>query len=279
MKLPFLKKILLGQEGFSLTEAVVGGAVLVGVGLAGAILMRDQTKAQSKNNYDQSLSAYHGSVGRLLEYASNCNATMHDFYNAPAISNSSLSAVQICISDCDFGLDAQTTPQQGAYIKVGDWTDDKQTWQLTDMAFRGTYNKTGPARIKMTYTLNPRIGIRTVSKDAMVSLRFGEGKFKQCINHAESSMNNLQKDICKAMGDYFVKWNDEIQTCELVEVDSMCPQGEMLGGLKPDGTVECRSITVGVNPNMSDSSSVYCRDMKTQILPDPTTKKLRVVCN
>lgn len=277
---------LWGQRGFTLPEIMVGTAILAGVALAGATLFKDQNKAQSRLEHDKALSQFHTSVGRLLENNMHCNATVGS-PGASISSGTAISSIRQCTANCYWDVDAGTMTTSN-FISEGEWTDNTQIWQVTDISYVGTVNTTGPLRMRITYQSNPRIGARTISKDIMLGVRFGGGTYRGCASDQQSSVNNLQNDLCKSLtsitstGSIISEWDDATQTCRLRDNLKDCTaQGLMVEGIRPDGSVHCRSIGTGFNLESGsafDGTSSSCAIGTTARLITNADGKLRVVC-
>lgn len=275
------------QQGFSLVEVMIGGAILAGVGLAGAMLFRNQTKAQNQLDQDKALAQYHSSVAKLLENNKHCNATIGAIGAASIDPSRDISQIMQCVANCNWDVDVSTMTTS-PYISEGNYTDNSQMWQLNDITYVGTTSASGPLRIRMTYNLTPRLGNRRVVRDLIVGVRFGGGTYQGCSNDQQSSVNNLQDDLCKSLtsitstGSVIAAWNEETQRCELRNnVKDCSAPGMMIEGIRSDGSVHCRTMGTGFN---IESGSAF--DGTSTSCPSGTTAKLvlsgnrlRVICN
>lgn len=262
---------LQSQRGFSLPEIMVGSAILVGVGMAGAMLFKDQTKAQSKVEHDQLLSQFHAQLSKTFSNSQNCNATMNTlgYYNATSVGGSAIAGLYICdtsiATNCRVDLDAAgaIAPAGDAYIKPGDWIDkgsrSRQIWSVSSINITNARNTTGPIKIAVRYQINPRISNRSVVKEILLNLRFTPaGQFRECFNDQESSTNNLQNDVCKlltpvnSLGESLGTWDEATQSCALrgtpaAPLKNCSAQGLSVEGVSND--MHCKPILEGFNAN------------------------------
>lgn len=287
MKVKFWK-LLQNQLGFTLPEIMIGGAILAGVGLAGATLFKNQTDSQARIEHDLMLSQFHTSLSKILENDHNCNATMkvngNKYGSASLGTSDDITGVYLCdttTTTCNANFNAQTVVAvTGAvFLREGDWIDkssSRQIWRMTKVDYPIAVTKSGPLRIRFEYTLNPNIGTRTVTKEAIVNVRFNEDAvsgpvgFIECFNDQESSVNNLQNDVCKsfypaltnvASDGGLVYWDESSQSCKLngtpgAPLKDCTAFGLMVEGIRSDGTAHCRSIGQGFDSTpLVDSTS------------------------
>jgi hypothetical protein len=124
------------------------------------------------------------------------------------------------------------------------------------------------------------------NKDALA----GNVGFKECFNDQESSVNNLQSDICKSLypamtnitsSGALVFWDESSQSCKLNGTTSAplidcMTQGMMVEGIRSDGTAHCRSISQGFDPSpMVDSTSCSAN---TNVILVWSGSQLKVTC-
>lgn len=275
----FLKS-LKGSKGFSLTEVVIGGAVLAGLGLAGAQLFKEQKKSQKSVEHDQKLSLFHGHLQKLMENNGHCNATMKSVIpaNSSIAAGANVPALRTCTSGCqDLNATMNTTTvanrawdayTAGAYVAggtlvaAGNFIDGTNVWQVTSMVMTDTQTTTGPNRIRVSYRISPSIGTRTVTKDIFVNLRFFNNQFKECLNRQESTINNIQSDFCKSLNldngtvatdGRVAVWDDSTQTCVLQSGKTCAQYNLATDGIGEDGRVRCRPIIDTNDPNKNTS--------------------------
>lgn len=315
MKLNILN-LLRNKSGFSLPEVMVGGAILAGVALAGATLFQNQTKAQQVIEQDLMLQQYHRTLAQTLENDHNCNATFQSYYGNPSLNEGTVHPiVAVCdtsTTTCNTDFDASNVvkkaphfAREGEYIDRVGVTPSKQIWLFQGMTFGNTLTKTGPMTLRVKYQLNPRIGNRTLIKDIVVNMRFNDDVtpdpmtgvvpqtgFIRCFNDQESSINNLQSDMCKSFyANAFISnvtsegalvyWDEESQTCKLNGTpdkplkDCTAP-GLMVDGISSNGTVHCRSISEGFDAGPSVNTSACAATTNVKLVWDGT--RLRVTC-
>lgn len=330
METTFWKK-LVSQNGFTLPELMIGGAIIAGVALAGATLFKDQSRAQSRVEHDQILAQFHTSVAKTLENSVNCNATLSSYFGAASVGATDLIPdIRACStsvgspSKCKEGaspsdvMSAAIVASEGKFIdQEGDGSfyirtcdlvtntcflnmatpstpstanTSRQIWSLTSIAPASAATKTGPFVLNLTYTLNPRIGTRTIRKQISLNVRFSNNEFKECYNDQKSSITTLQSDLCRSLssmsstGVYstgqIATFNDATQKCELnTSLKDCTAQGMMVEGIRSDGTVHCRSISQGFNPGPSiNSTASLCSSSSSTAKLQFVGGQLKVVC-
>jgi prepilin-type N-terminal cleavage/methylation domain-containing protein len=268
------------ESGFSLTEIMIGMAILAGVALAGATLFKNQSRAQARIEQDQMLSQYHSSLSKTLRNNFNCNATFKFKADATLVGGADdISMINLCNTsiggNCVYPADISSI-QPISFIQEGDWVDggaaSRQIWTLTKIEYKNnsSLTTTGSLPLRMTYTLNPKLGTRSVTRDTSVNLRFSSGKFKECFNDEESTIDNLQNDVCKSFSplnsngvvDGLVYWDDASQTCKLkgatttgaaVVKDCSTIPGQIVNGIGSDGKVKCKTINFGAASSNADA--------------------------
>ena len=297
MKSHFLK--LFSQRGFTLPEIMIGTAILAGVSLAGVSLFRNQSKAQSQVTNDTMLNSFHGSIAKFLNNAHNCNATLRHRYNSTIGPADDLTNIKICTSGCNLGSDAQNAVGS-AFYSEGDWIDknlSRQIWSISSISYGNmgaALNKTDSFPLRITYTLNPKLGTRTIAKDIILNARFdAAGRFKECFNDQESAVNNLQNDVCKSFSPLgsngitsdgvVMVWNEATQTCDPYgttanPLKDCTTHGLMVEGMRADGSMHCRPIGQGFDPEpIRDTSQTTC-GAGTQARVEFVGGKVKVTC-
>ncbi len=302
-------EFLKNQLGFTLPEIMIGGAIMAGVALAGATVFTNQSKSQARVEHDQMLSAYHTSLSKVLENDHNCNATMqvngNKYGSATLGGTDDISGIYLCdttTTTCNANFNAQTVvPLAGAvFLQEGDWIDkgnSRQIWKLTKIDYPSSINKTGSLRIRFEYTLNPEIGVRTVSKESIVNMRFNEDAisgpvgFKECFNDQESAVNNLQNDVCSSLypaltniasDGGLVIWDEATQTCKLNgtplnPLKNCTAAGMMVEGIRSDGTAHCRPVTEGFNAAPMVDSTTCAATSKVKLVWSGSQMKVECV--
>ena len=266
------------QGGFSLTEVMIGGAILAGVGLGAAQMFKDQKKAQSLINSEKNLANFHANLVKHISNAKNCNATFRHLNNFPSSSFPSTIPSIFSCENCNVenvkytaANSIGTTP----YISENSWIENVQgatnlstrTWRIAPgglgiVPFTGG---TGRSILRVTYELNPDINggnAKRVTKDVNLNLRFTKDAtpvFRECMSSESGNVTNLQNDICLSMTQVsssgrIMNWNDNLGRCEVVgdynNPLKRCPDNHMaVGGIQADGTVQCKSLTDGVPPS------------------------------
>lgn len=306
-----LMKFLKSQRGFSLTEIMVGGAVLAGVALAGAKLLKDQKFAQKSVEHDQKLALWHSNLVKTMNETANCNATMKVVLpSAGALNaNTNVGTLYKCVpgagNKCEDDNNTTTDNSFDAYtpgafagtamLAVNDYTDNTLVWQVVSMQFIDSRNTTGTSRLRITYAINPKIGKKRISKDIFMNLRFTGGSFKECINNKESSINNLQNDLCKSLNlseaetftstgqGHIAVWDEATQTCKVTGTKDCSTQyNAQVEGIGDDGVVRCKPIlyrdegTEMANPAQSATCPV---GQKPQMYWDGVAKKMVIRCS
>ena len=325
----------LDARGFSLTEVMVGGAILAGVAVAGARLFKDQRQSQAKLDADQLLQQFHQNLTKFIQDDRNCNATLAaaGWYNkTPAqVITSTFTNFYPC-SNCNtmgFNYDlSNSTAAATRYIGVNDWIENvngqtnKQLglWKVKSINWKPDFNQplgSGTYMIRVTYKMkasgtpadpaetaagidwNGTRATKTVevSKDIALNLRFTQNavatsrQLKDCVSPKESSINNLQNDICETMTQVtstgnIMGWTDASQGCKLAGSGGApvktCPNpGEVVQGINSDGTVHCVLLINGVDPfgDLVDPSAPSCAPgTSVKLVIDPISKKLKQAC-
>lgn len=168
----------------------------------------------------------------------------------------------------------------------------RKVWTLTSIAPDAGVSKTGPFLLNVTYTLNPRIGVRTIKKQISLNVRFANGVFQECFNDQKSSISNLQNDICRSLNPLsslalsiqsegsIAYFDEDSQQCKMTPNLKDCTSpGLMVEGIRSDGTVHCRSISEGFNPDPSvNSASSPCSSSASTAKLEWSGGQLKVVC-
>lgn len=271
MNFTFLNKMLKAQAGFTLTEVMIGGGILAGVGLAGAMLFKDQKMAQKKIDNMQTLNIFHQNLIRQMNNPFNCNATFKQlgYIDGTSVPAGSVNSLYLCGSGCtDFKTGVAGVTAGAAVVTRGQFIDNfpdpsksTQLWNVNDIVIPNTVTSSGPLIVRIVYELNTAKFPNSpkVSKDILLTARFsttGTTKFKECLNSQDSSVNNLQNDICKSMsslastGSVIAQWDEATQSCKTVGDTTnklkTCPAGMVVEGIRSDGSVHCKYPTTGI---------------------------------
>ncbi len=312
---PDFQKFL--SAGFSMTEVMIGGAILAGVALGGARMFKDQRQSQTKLDQDQYLISFHQQLTKFIQNEKNCNATFQGAWNfSPAQMatfdvDNFMECTTCTATNVDYDASVSTTTPVATSFGEGQWTDPKAyMWRITDISWKtnpatGTPmvpTATGNAVLRITYGTDPSWPNSrakkafSLTKDINIMLRFTQDavvanrQFKECISVTESSINNLQNDICGAMGGSIstigsiMVWSDAAQGCVSLGSTSTplktCSTANMvIDGINADGTVRCRSITNGVVPSTDLMDNVGCAPgTSIRMEYDTATQKLKARC-
>jgi hypothetical protein len=298
---PSFWKTLKIQAGFTLPEVLIGGAILAGVGLAGATLFKNQSTAQNIVNADQQLTMYHSALAKTLENTHHCNATFKYKYLAGATEIGSIddiNSIRLCESNCNLDADAGTvTIAAIPFITEGENIDRNSTmriWRLQSIVPMNSLTSTGTLRLRFSYT-NARVGGRFVAKDVLLNLRFSptDGRFKECFNDQESNVNNLSNDLCDTINTTGVTsdgrvsyWDEAQQKCLLrgaagtstPELKNCSAQGLMVEGINSNGIARCRPVGQGFNaaPSVNSTSDNCASGDRARLVWQ--SGALRVLC-
>ena len=185
----------------------------------------------------------------------------------------------------------------------GEWTDPlANMWRITNISwFKAPSSATGAAVLRVTYGTDPSWpGSRakkafSTSKDINLMFRFSQNTdpnlrlFKECVSPKESSVANLQNDICGSMtqvtstGNIMV-WSDATQGCVSLgstssPVKSCTAANMVIDGINADGTVRCKMLTDGIQPAVDYMDGAGCNPGSSiRMEYDTVTKKLKAVC-
>ena len=303
---------LLNSKGFSLTEVLVGGGILAGVALAGAQMFNDQKGAQKKIQDDQKLTTFHQGLQKQIGMSANCNATFKaaNLASGTALNdNQTFPALYGCGSECS---DTNKTAGGGATkldrkaidvgvgavllnTAAGTYINEERVWSAESIVHRNKVagaakTTTGPTTLRVTYVKDPRLtngrSVKVV-KDLTINARFSGGQFQECLNANESSINNVQKDMCNALsGGFntsgaaitkpFATWDDLTQTCKINNNDCSA-QGLAVDGVDSLGNAKCKPVISPHDANiMQQGGDVTCS------AGTPTMKfengKFKVIC-
>ncbi len=270
---------------------MIGGSILAGVGLSGAYMFKDQKFAQTRIEHDRILQAAHSSLTKYLQNIGNCNAT----FNAGV---TAITVIKTCTSNCSEGVLASAV-SGSTFVSVGSWADSGKIWQITGISLKSPpLTNSGRTLVYVDYQINPalaaKFGSRTARKDIGVNFRFtqtGSPSFMSCLSGSESSVNNLNNDLCLGLAAVnssgtFSYWDDATQSCILKGTTAAplttCSSGNMVvQGFNPDGTIHCRTVNYGYNnSDLIDGTTDACgsgASSTAQFTWDGT--KLRIQCN
>ncbi|GEM_PF-3427059 len=304
-----IKKILLTNRGFSLTEVMVGGAVLAGVALTASQLFKDQKVAQRSLTDDQKLTVFHGNLATKMMDPTHCNATMKVLFpSSQPITAKPVTTLYKCTSGCgdqnstsDLSYDAYTTNAFGgsAFLSVGQLTtleggnvratDKGAAWKVESMSIVNGQNKTGPVTLRINYR-NIFNNSKSISKDITLLTRFYQGNFKECLSSKVSSVDNFNNDFCKTFNfsetmvsteGVMARWDEATQTCKFDGVkDCSSIPGMQADGIGSDGVVKCKSITSPIDAiNLQNTAPTTCAPgQKPKAIFIMATKTFGVQC-
>lgn len=271
MPLIKLRQLIQGPSGFSLTEIMLGGAILAGVGLMTATVFRNQMIAQRNIELDQKLSGFHSNITNIMKLERHCNATLKNFFPGPDqtfTAGQELEEIHKCVSNCEDPNEGNGTSfdiyTPGAYvgqklIAVGEFIDDTNTWKIQSIKFLNDQHQSGKFQLRVSYVMNPNIGNKSISKDINLAARFSvDGFFRECSSSQEASVENIQKDLCRSLnfGDNVepnnskvAYWDDESQTCIFQEKDCSTVSGKVLDTFTSDGKMVCKPTVNATDAN------------------------------
>jgi type II secretory pathway pseudopilin PulG len=259
---------LKAQSGFSLTEVMVGGAILAGVAVAGATLFKNQSDSQKKINADQLVSMYHSTVTKVLQNTRHCNATFREFYGEPISNEVNISSIRICQEGrCQTASVQNEDMQPDPFIEVGSFIEGfnetgRKYWKLKQIITRNALKSNGVLKLEFEY-LDIRDG-RMVSKDALVNMKFDGEVFSGCFSDQESISENLAKQFCESDGIMsFLQWNENDEKCQLKDSGPLSDcTNNRAGGIQDEGTLDCSTnLTAGWAPstdNVLSSENFDC---------------------
>lgn len=305
MGISIFNRLLKSQVGFSLTEVMIGGGILAGVGLAGAYVFKEQKLSQKRIDHDQMLTTYHMNLQKQLAIKGNCNATLSGFYGGDITANTDLdisicdpddAQYNVCKNDTDGDVDAGMKKKLAeADMWIDQATGSTNIWQVERIYVAGsTLTNSGRVKLRVQYKKNPELPTpKTVTKEILLNARFESGGFVECYDEKESSVNNLQKDLCDDItkslsntGTVVAKWDEKTQTCDtsrnilsdgkLLE----CPGGKIVHGINSDGTVRCRDTNNGFDTDLleQDLPTNTCAPGEKLSIVYASTGRLRVIC-
>lgn len=305
----------LNSKGFSLTEVLVGGSILAGVALAGAKMFNDQKGGQKKIQDDQKLVTFHQGLQKQLGMSANCNATFKaaNLAGGVALNDSqAFPALYGCGSECDDTnktaggtkkLDRKAIDVNvGAVLlntAAGSFINEERVWSAESIVHKNKVQgapktTTGPTTLRVTYVKDPRLtngrSVKVI-KDLTINARFYDGKFQECLNANESSINNTQKDMCNALsGGFntagspiakpFATWDDLTQTCKINNNDCST-QGLAVDGIDSLGNAKCKPVVSPIDSNVmqQNGGSTSCAVGQTPTMKfDSASGKFKVIC-
>lgn len=276
----------LSSSGFSLVELMIGGAILAGIGLTGATLMKNSKKAQSRVDHDLELDLFHATISDMFtSNAKDCDATFRSKYNSSDLS--AITEIRKCTAGCDATKDASSVTSHSPVYKVGAAANvvnpgrERNLWYIESFGrlsyfdnatstFIETNPRTNIYRLPVNYKHRTQSN-RVVTKYVLIGMRFDtSGRFQQCIDGQTTLIQNLSKEMCEAIkiddgsGTYRGRWNGQTQKCESTMVSGgdglPCPVGQ--------GWIGNPDPTSGVQPCKSHTSLM---DVPVYAQPYPTT--------
>lgn len=293
------------QRGFSLTEIMIGGGILAGVALAGAQMFKDQKQGQAKLENEQKLTIYHQGLAKKLGNPANCNATMRAAgISGGLAAGQAFTQLSECTGNCEEKNDTADLDHRAADISawqdlvpVGSgYTDGTQTWSIQAVRNNAAVTKTGPAVLKVDYIMNPKLTggvVKKVTKDVVLNVRYENGQFQECVNAQESSINNLQNDMCKTFNygnvssggtntGQMAVWDPITQTCSLGVNKDCSAQGWVVDGISSLGEVKCRKVSTPQGASLlqqiGPSGGNCSPTQKAVVQYDSGAKRFKVVC-
>lgn len=269
------------QSGFSLVEAMVGGALIAGLGLMGASIFSQQSSKVNYVDAQEKLNSYHNNLRRMFSEENHCNALL-----ASSVPVSSLAPVSIntccpagsvsceitgissCLANVDEPIKVPPTNKKEVLsvdkTKASNFTDNTRRIRLDSIKyydpFKQEYVATMSANanknfeMHLTYELlNVKGGPPFIRKIIPLSLRFAEsGVFRGCSTNRIGSNETARKELCESLNglnpDYaMVAWvvdANGVGKCEALNTQNKikCDGGLVLYGISSTGHPICRSI-------------------------------------
>jgi type II secretory pathway pseudopilin PulG len=147
------KNVFLGKKGFSLTELMIGGAILAGVGLTGAKLFTQQKANQKMIEHEQLITIFHQNFARTFLNSTACNTTFNQWYNLPIPATTLTNRLWKCKPGfvCTGTFDSSKVEEifpLGADNKR--WIDNQKIWQINSVDVGGI-TSTGELRMSVEY--------------------------------------------------------------------------------------------------------------------------------
>lgn len=220
------------MRGFSLTEVMIGGAVLGGVALAGAQLFKDRFKNESKLEHETELEIYHSQLQKALSEVGNCNATFQNSYNQTQAPVTEITSIFRCLTNCteEFAANSVTRVEilrEGGIIYNPSaplqFINAKRTWRIRNIGMVPVTN-TGAYYLNMEYQLfSQNADSKAVKKNILVNLRFNNGRFISCASEKESNVESLAQAMCEVFetAPYrgtphgpVSRWNPSLKRCQ-----------------------------------------------------------------
>lgn len=262
------------ELGSFLIEAIISGALIAGLGLAGASFYKSRIQNQDYLDKLQELNSFHSTLTKLLQNSSNCNATFKqwaDSSQVPGTAGTDLKMIYLCTSNCREEIiangvnrgtplltEATANPTNNTNwlpINITNLTNRQRHWQIRDIGMI-PLTKTGKGIINFMYELHPgRPDARIVKKSITVNMKFNlaNTKFISCGSDTESSVRSAMQEMCEALSSgiagageqKLVEWKDDQLKC-LMRSGSPCPYGQSQVGVDTKGSYKCVSLTGNV---------------------------------
>lgn len=279
-------RALRNERGFSLTEILLTGGILAGVGIAASRMFSSNVIAQRNIDLDQKLSSFHSTLTKVVQDVGNCNATFKSQYGQPSLTAPTLIRTKDNIATYTgadatayLGANAGTIVIGPTYITAGQWIDEisefrqgasTQTWRLVSFTIAGgAIVPATPAKDRafiVTYQLNSKIRNRTVTKRIPLFVRFiSDGTFSECYSPQGSAVSNFQDSVCFGMNTTeddidgaVVVFDEDLQRCVLrTDPTSIktCPAGQVLRGLDSNGQLQCMPVDEGADAVLPDTAT------------------------
>ena len=235
----------LNSLGFSLVELMVGGAILAGIGLTGAQLMKGQKKTQTMIDNDLELDLIHSKITAMFsENAKDCDATFRHLYGTNLATP--ITQIKRCTSTgcANRELDASSIPAAAVNAVVfgtgvsAPALSDRTLWYIESFGAITPHNGQAAARTNLMILpvnyAHRTFTNRRITKFATIAMRFNSaGAFRQCLDGSTSTIHNISKEVCNFLGR---PWDGENNRCAGSGVDVTCPKGSAYRGFVGTGT-------------------------------------------
>lgn len=302
-----MKYMKLASNGFSLMELMIGGAILAGIGLTGAQLIKGQKKVQSNIDHDLELDLMHAKISDMFtENAKDCDATFRSKYNTSNLS--AITQIRKCVDGCDSSKDASSVNASTSQViyttglssphltppPTGSPT--RNMWYIQSFGNLQPQNgATSTNIVVMPIHYAHKTQSRVVTKYVTMAMRFSStGKFLQCLDQRTSNIQNLEKEMCGAVkittGATTLRgvWNGDTQKCVVSPVT--CPAGTTFVGIPGSGVPgasspwSCKPVTNIVQSKFIPGDSLtgtrdWLPHINTEtncIISTPYTSKVRI---
>jgi len=227
----------LSSYGFSLMELMIGGAILAGIGLTGAQLIKGQKTTQTRIDHDLELDLIHARISDMFtENAKDCDATFTHLRGTAL--TTPITAIRKCSVGCERHLDASSVPP-GAPIAFATGIgapelSPRGLWYIESFGALRPHNDVSNVGTNlMVMPVNyahKRQTNRRVTKFVTIAMRFNSsGGFVQCLDANSSNIHNITKEVCNTLvgissAGVMIRgiWNGETNRCNTTGINTLC---------------------------------------------------------